>query len=165
MAREDDKFLHIDLGNLDSEWARQARLYNNWGNRLADAHLALDRAKNTLKVTGAECGKEIRRYPERFGLKRATEGAVKDEILLHPAYQKAVRIMNRKKHAAAILEAAVEALQHKKKSLEDLVRLRLADYFSEPQPPKEARRKLEEKIKEETFTRMGKHKKRSSDDD
>jgi hypothetical protein len=160
-VEEEGKFLHIDLGNLDREWARQSRLFNRWATRLANAQLSLDTAKATAKVTGAECAKEIRKYPERFGLKRATDAAVKDEILLHPAYQKAVRVMNRKKHAAAILEAAVEALQHKKKALEDLVRLRLADYFSEPQPPKGARREMEERVAGNTFQRIGNKKRRN----
>lgn len=126
--------LNIDMGRLDKEWAQQPDIYHEAAKELADKRADLDTAKARLDVVAAECGKDIRAMPSKFDISapRVTEKMVEDAVLLHPEYQSALKRMNKLKHDVGILQAMVEALDHKKKALEHLVQLFLSDYFSSP---------------------------------
>lgn len=153
MSQMPERFLEIDQGNLHAEWARQARLYHRAAIKLAEARLAYDTAKSELDVVAAETDKEIRDNPSRYGIKKVSEVAVKNAVLMHPSHKKATKLVNQRKYDVGILQAAVEALEHKKKGLEGSVSLFLSDYFAEPRAPKGARDSIEEGVKREVRTR------------
>lgn len=129
------EFFAVDEDNLLEYLREQPELMYRYSRRLGDAKKDLEEAKGELKVTEAEVKKDIRTNPERYGLKRATDKAVEDEVFLHHAYQDAVTNYNRAKHRVDVLYAAVSALEHRKSALEQMVKLHGQQYFATPRLP------------------------------
>lgn len=127
----------VDLGNLHLEWARQAARYKRHAEILADAKAKVDDAKAQLDVTAAELTLAIASDPKHYDLTKANEYTIKACVVLQPEHKAAVARYNKRKHAAAIAQAAVDALEQKKKALEGEVSLFLNDYWSEPRAPKD----------------------------
>jgi len=149
MATVNDADFRIDAYNLDREWVRQPELYRQYASALADAKMELDEAKNDLSVIKSEVEKEIRQDPEKFGLAKVTEAAVAMAVPLDTRVRDAEEQIIVAKHKVGLLEAAVGALDHKKRALSDLVSLHLADYFSEPTARKDGRETTEDFGKEQ----------------
>jgi hypothetical protein len=124
--------LSIDELALDKEWLGQPNLYLNYATKLADSKRRLDEAKNHLEVVTAELDRSIRLNPVEFGIPKITEGAVSSMISIQSVYQAAQKEVIEAKHEVAIHDAAVTAIEHRKKALENLVTLHLAGYYSEP---------------------------------
>lgn len=129
MSRSD---FEPDKDALDEEWVRQPELYHSYATQLADARMKLEMRKNKLEVVKAELDKEIREDPSEYGIVKVTEGAIAAIIVVNPRYVKALEKVNDGRHAVDILTAAVNALDHKKKALENLVYLHGQNYFSSP---------------------------------
>lgn len=151
MAEESD-FFAVDQHRLDEEWVRQPKLFHEYAVKLADARAEVDRlkakrdlAEEQVEYVAAEINSMIRQDPEQFGLPKVTEDAIKNAVRTHQDYidaqEKVHKIRQREIEArreVGVLEAAVNALEHKKRSLENLVELFLRDYFSSPRAPKAA---------------------------
>lgn len=123
----------IDQNNLDDEWLGQASLYFEYAANQADARGEVEQIKNRLEVLKADIGKAVRDDPKKFGLEKVTERAVDEVIALHPGVQGDQELLVRANHKVEIIGAAVRALDHRRKALEKLVELFLANYFSKPQ--------------------------------
>jgi len=147
--------LEIDRNRLDDEWVDQPKLYKNAAENTANARLEYNRAKAELEIAKAEIDREVRKNPERFGLSKVTETTVASAVSLHPRCKEAMDALITMKHELDVAEALVSALDHRKKALEDLVKLFLADYFAKPRAPQGAQEEVEE------MTR--KHKRRGRD--
>ncbi len=149
MSREQtDDFFTIDQNALDREWLRQPKLYHEYAVQLADARQKLEQQKTAVDVCRAEIDQRVRANPEEHCPNgKATESAIASVIETDPFYKKAVRLMQNARHAVDILVAAVETLDQRKKALENLVQLRLADYFSEPRGPRNSREFVEGETK------------------
>lgn len=148
-----EQFLDIDQSVLHLEWARQPKLYHDKALDLADARLKLDTAKSRHDVIVAEVDREIRETPSAFGISKVTEKVVENAVLMDKRVQNSTAKVNQHKYEVAILSAAVEALDHKKKALEASVQLFLADYFAEPRAPKGARGEVKNMMKSEVRSR------------
>lgn len=129
---EHSEIFDLDPNLLDEEWVRQPVLYHHYAIELANARAELERLRAARDVTTAELDKNIRAVPEEFGLLKITEGGVQQTVILQPRYQEADQAVRDAKHAVDISQVAVDTLDHRKKALEKLVDLRLADYFSTP---------------------------------
>lgn len=125
-------FLEIDPHRLDEEWVNQPNLYYDYASHLADARQAYEDAKNNLELVRAELDKAIREDPEEFGVEKVTEKAVESAVILEDEYQAAQKQVNYSRHTMDVAQAAVGSLDHRKRALEKLVDLFLANYFSEP---------------------------------
>lgn len=128
----DRDHFHIDVNALDQELLRQAQIYHSYAADLADAGKERREAEDALAVTEAEAELEIRENPEDFGLNKITEALVKSAVKTHPEVKKARRGVNILKHQEDVHGAACRAMDHKKRMLEKLVELFLADYFAAP---------------------------------
>lgn len=146
--REPD-FFAIDPNELDREWVRQPGLYHKYATDLADARREFEQAKTQLEIAAADVDSVIRSKPEKFGIEKVTEAAVKAAVLASREYKAATDAVHNARHAVDVLQAAVTTLDHRKKALENLVDLRLANYFSEPRAGSpRAREHMEEKTKQ-----------------
>lgn len=130
------EFFRIDQDRLDEEWVGQAPTYYEYSVKLVDAREEHERAKSREDVVEAELDKEIRRDPASFGITKITEEVVKKTITLQRRYQKAHEEVIQTRHDMGIHQAAVDALEHKKKGLESMVYLHSQGYNSEPRAPK-----------------------------
>lgn len=134
----------IDQNRLDEECVSQPRLYMKYATELADAKFDYDEAKARFDVAKAEIQLDVRDNPEEFGLKKVTEATIEAAVIASEAYQTAQKKVNQCKHAVALLEAAVGAIDHKKRMLENLVTLHGQNYFSQPKPKGMGKEQAEE---------------------
>ena len=126
------EFFDLDANRLDQEWLNQPKLYHEYATKLADARRDHEQAKANLKLVESEARLRIRKNPTQYDLPKATEGAIEEVVVTQPDYRKALHKMLEAKHASEVLQATVDALDHRKKALEKLVELRLHDYYAEP---------------------------------
>lgn len=121
-----------DLDRLEWEWVNQAELAERAHKRVADARLDLDIAEAKLDIIAAELSIKIRKRPKRYGLKSATEAAIKVAISLQPEYKKQLYLCMKRKHRVGVFQARATGAEHKKKGLEKLVDLWAMGYFNRP---------------------------------
>lgn len=152
------KATEIDLDRLDEEWVNQPASFYEYAIQLADAKLKHANAKSKLDVVTAELDILIRSDPNYYNLDKVTEKALEKVVMIQPSYQKAVKAINESKHTMDVLQAMVDALDHKKKALENLVHLHSMNYFSSPRSNKDTHETVGEMEHKAVF---GKNKKRS----
>lgn len=145
--KEIDFELAIDQNSLDQEWLDQPRMYFRYAAQLADARQAYDAARADLDLTKAELDLAIRSDPQQFDLGKVTEASIQATILNQKAYTRARDKLSAAKHEVDVLEAAVGALDHRKRSLERLVELFLANYFSRPSAPNGTQEEVDQMAK------------------
>lgn len=143
MAINPDLF-EIDSANLDEEWMMQPKVFLKYSLKSAEARETFERAKAKLDVARAELDLMIRKDPETFGLEKITESAITNTILLQPEYKEALEEVHTSQHAYNILQATVQALDHRKRALENLVDLHGMQYFAEPQANRAGRGAVED---------------------
>jgi hypothetical protein len=157
-----DNDFTIDAFNLDQEWIGQPDLYRRYAEALADAKQEYDHFRIEANLHRAEVELEIRSDPAEFGIEKVTEGTVKAVLESNDGVVSNDRKVVDAKHKVAVLEAAVQALDHRKRALSDLVSLHLSDYYSKPTAREEDKPAMDEVVKRKT--RKG-HKRRSTSDD
>lgn len=133
-VREDLR-LEVDEHNLLEEWQGQAAMMLDYTIRLADARQEEDEAKAALSVVVAELDANIREAPEDYGLQKATETSVTNAIPGCEEHQAAVAALNGARHAVRVLQGAVDALDHRKRTLQGMTDLWLRQYYSDPKSP------------------------------
>jgi len=137
--------LRIDKYALDEEWQRQSLLYNKWAEAYAEAVEERDIAELELDVVEAELFESVKKDWRRYGLDRSpTDTRAKQIVKLQPQYREAYERYVKAKKNVNMIEAARRALEHKKKALEFITLLWLANYYAEPYVPKEARERMED---------------------
>ena len=122
----------IRANHLDREWRNQPTLVHEYCMKLADAKQHLNEAKATLDVVEAETDREVRMHPSKYGIDKLSENRVQRAVVLSPSYQLANTEVIKRQHDVDVLQAAVNALENKKRALENLVHLWAMSYFSEP---------------------------------
>jgi len=145
MKQKDVEFdIAIDPNQLDTEWCDQPSLYFQYAAKLASARRDVDEAKADLDVTRAELDKAIRLDPASFGLVKITEAAITSAIPTQEKFCDANEAVIEAKHRADILSAAVSALDHRKKALENLVSLFLSNYYSRPKASEKSKERMDD---------------------
>ena len=148
---ERDSLVEIDELQLDKEWIRQPRLFRKYAFAVADAKLAVANRKADLDLAKADLGLKIREDPETFGVKKVTDASVGAAVIVQAEYRTALRRYNKAKHGLDMLMAVVEALEHRKKALENLVQLFSMNYFAEPKEKvNNERSDFKERVKQRT---------------
>lgn len=159
--RVSDEHFQIDRNCLDDEWVSQPDLYRRYATAAADAKQAHEEAKNDSSVVRAQVERDIRSDPEKFGIGKVTEGAIKTAIEVDDRCREAGEAEIEARHRYDVLSAAVGALDHKRSALSNLVQLHSADYFSQPTAPASSREPIEEAGKQ----RARRSQRRRADDD
>lgn len=137
-----ENVVEIDENALDREWCNQSQLALRHALKLAEARKDLDYAKADLDVVDSELDRKVRRTPEVFGIEKITEGVVQGWILRQKEHAEANKALIEAKYKVNIIQAVVDAIEHRKKALENLVQLHLASYFSEPKERGDAKGKM-----------------------
>jgi len=151
-----EKILHIDKHNLDEEWLAQPEMFFWYAEKLADARADVERAKANLQVTAADLDSQIRERPEDFGIVKTTEAALKAAVLCQDDYREAQRVLIEAEHTSDLFDAAVKALDQRKRALENLVSLHGQSYFATPTvkgPHKEAAREHFDDVRKKKLRR------------
>jgi hypothetical protein len=147
MKSNEPDFFEIDKNQLDREWVRQPGLYHKYALQLADAKRDFEQAKTAVDLAEASADSDIRERPQKYGIEKVTEAAVKATVAGHKAVKEAIAALHEARHKVDVLQAAVTTLDHRKKALENLVDLRLADYFAEPRAGRATTTDINERTK------------------
>jgi hypothetical protein len=126
-----EKEIIIDEHFLDKEWIKQSQNYLTISQEAIQADTEAKRSKECLEVVKAELYLSIRKQMEEEG-EKITETLLDNRIKIHADYKNAMANFLENQHAAQILKSAVQAFDQKKSALENLVKLKLAGYYSEP---------------------------------
>lgn len=132
--RKDQK---IDPNQLDVECIRQAERTYHWAQASIKASAKEDRAKFLMELMDARLGLECRQHPERFGLTKITDPGVKAAVRLHSDMGKAFQTWIDAKKDSRLLNAAVAAMETKKRMLLGLISLHGQQYFAGPNVPRD----------------------------
>lgn len=140
MTYEDDIIIDETGLSLDLEWIEQPRLMGKYCSLAAEAHRQMELAKERLDFVYATLERGIRMDPEAYevvpGPRGITEDAIKSAIQIQDEYQEAVRAHIDAKYEYDVANGAVRAFDHRKSSLENLVRLHGQEYFAGPATPR-----------------------------
>lgn len=136
--------IKIDEFQLDREWIKQSTLFMKYAKEAADADSKRKRAKEKLEVTRAEVDLDYRKDPPE-GLK-VTEKVIEGLVKTDERYEKAFEEYQTAEYEYSILSAAVRAIEQKKSALENLVKLQLGGYFSEPKEEVNNEEKVDDRI-------------------
>lgn len=137
----------IDESALDTEWRDQPEMYYETAEQYAGAKYEADRLSNELKLVASDVEFDIRKNPGKYGLEKVTEAVVTATVTKNAAYQEAMDAWRKQKHEVDILSGALEALNHRRKALENLVTLHCANYYSTPRVTGEAGEQRQERLK------------------
>lgn len=137
--------LEINPEELDLEWLQQPMLYARYAQETTRLKAHADRMKEEAEVVYASVAYEVRANPEQFGLTKVTEAGVEQAIRLSRRFQEAKEAQFAAAEEAAQGFNALQALEHRKSALENLVKLHGAHYFSGPSVPHDLGRMMAEK--------------------
>jgi len=156
-----EKDMHIDEEALDVELLNQPERVYKYSKLLAEAKQELELAKENLSLVKAEIDLDIRYNPDKYKLQKVTETAITNIILLEEEYKEAQARLNKAMYEVNVLQGAVYAINDRKSSLENLVKLHGQDYFAGPSIPHNLSELRKEK-QEELHHNIGKSMKRKS---
>lgn len=153
MTEDDLDLFNINPHRLDEECVNQPRLRRKYGDLLAEAKRTLARAEKNLEEVKARTDFKIRKNPEAYGLtsERITENMVKVQVLLNKKVQQAEEEAINAQYEVDKLSGDVSAIEHRKTAIQDLTKLRLADYYADPKIDEEARHLLGKKKTDRAF--------------
>lgn len=127
----DRSLFTIDSQHLDLEWEKQSSNCFEACRLAAQARLCVEDLKRQLDVRKAEADTSIRRDPAKYGFTaKPTEGAIDSVVTQMPQIQDLMDQVARARYQFDICNAAVTALENKKKGLESLTQLRAMNYYS-----------------------------------
>lgn len=140
----------IDEMKLDRECVRLPTDYLRFAHMSADAKRDLNTAENRLKAVEADVAQQVRETPARFGLEKVTEAGITAAVRSSKEYVEAMVELGEARHAADIAQAAVWALEFKKRSVTLLVELHGMSYYSNPKISEQGRKAVDEQAKRAT---------------
>lgn len=118
----------LDKFALDFESERQASIYLHWSQESAKARRKRDRAKLEFEMRSAELATTFRANAE----KKPTNDQVSEYLASHKELRGLREDWIDAEYDYNELEGACTALEMKKSSIENLVKLHLNQYFSRP---------------------------------
>lgn len=140
----DFSYFDLDETQLDKAWLDQARHFLEASLAVADRRADCDRAKALIDSVTAEVCLEIRKSPDEFDLDKATDKGVEAAATCNVRVKKAQEKYIVAKHALDRAVAVVNALEHRKRALENLVSLFGMNYYADPKArTKEDREEME----------------------
>jgi hypothetical protein len=154
--------LKIEETALDVECLNQPRLMMKYSEEYASVQAEMADAKEELDVFEAKADAAIRNDPEKYGITKITEAAVKAAILLDEDCAEKRKELRRLKEKVDLISGAVRSVDARKKMLELLVQLYGQQYFAGPKIPrdihKEARARFEQESSNEKVKKAMKRK-------
>jgi hypothetical protein len=98
--------------------------------------MEVDKAKEAFELTKAELDKEIRSYPDRFGIEKITDKVVENTLPMQKDYKEASERLINAKFELDVANGALRAMEARKDALENLARLLGLQYFAGPKIPR-----------------------------
>jgi len=117
-------------------------------------------AKEDMEYEKAQIDFAIREDPDKYGIAKITENAINNAIIMEDSYQAKRTAYNEATRHVNVLQGVVYAINDRKSSLENLVKLHGQQYFAGPSTPHNLA-ELQEEKRNEMHHRIGKSMKRT----
>lgn len=127
----------IDPAELDVAAIEQADRFFYWAERAARARVVLDRTKLQVDLAESRLTIECRKEPSKFGIGKITDATVGHAVHNHPDYKAVCDLHLEAREEYLLLDAAVEAMEQRKRMIEILVTLHGQQYFAGPKVPRD----------------------------
>lgn len=127
--------IKIDESALDIECLDQASLMLQICKLQSHLEKEEDLARENLDFVKANLDMEIRTDPNKFGVDKVTEGAIKSAILSNDSYKQASNAYINAKYENNVAKGAVRSFDQRKTMLEVLTKLHGQQYFAGPKTP------------------------------
>jgi len=121
--------VHIDALHLDAQ--EHSDLVDDAGELAAEAKLASRRKQLEYEEVKAASDKEVRLFPEKFGLAKTTEPSIKAAVTLHPDVHQAYIDMIEADRDTDLANALKDAFHHRKAMLQIEAQLYHDNYWGE----------------------------------
>lgn len=157
------KLVKVDPLNLDKECIRLPSDLLKVSHLAMEARRMLDEAKAKMELTEATVQAEVRADPASFGVLRVTEAAIKGAVARDTRVVEVNKEYVECRHQADLLQAAIQAMEAKKRSLQMLVELLALGYFSHVPISPEGKKAVEEVTKDKVRRFAGKEVHHESD--
>lgn len=144
------KEVEIDESSLDLEWLNHPSKVLKVTELQAQLKKELDMASEELSCIKAELDLAIRRDPRKYGIEKITETAIGSATQMDENYQEATQKVIDARYEYQNAQGAVTAFDHRKSSLENLVKLLNQGYFAGPSLPRNISEEKELKSKNAT---------------
>jgi len=131
--------LWINKVDLPGEWERQPQLFMYWAEEYAYAILTRDREKDQVELILADLDGAIRADPDAYGLKKVTDASVSAAAKRTQTYIDGQERLHQANLVVNRMAAARSAMDHKRKALDNLTSLALADFYGSNTAPAESR--------------------------
>jgi hypothetical protein len=122
----------IDPNRLPEEILRHSAMYLKFAMQLQNARNDERRFDQQLDLDELDLAKRIRRNPQDFDLEKATDSAVKEMIKSHEDFAARRQQLLSLKHKIGILDAIVNACDHRKRMLELYVDIWKGGWHADP---------------------------------
>lgn len=136
---------------LDMEWLDQPKLILKYSEMLATARVRYEKSKEKMDVYEAELALSIRSAPKDYGIDKITEQVIKYTIAADEERSVLYKEVIQKKYNVDMLQSAVNAFEHRKKALENLVTLHGQQYFAGPSVPRNLAEEYKARIAKANF--------------
>lgn len=147
----------INRFKLPQECEEHSSLYQYYADLLADARVDVDVEKDRLNIVEAERELDIRKNPPESP--KITEAVIKALVQSDGKVVKRKGKLGGAKDGLYHLEAAVTALEHRKRMLDSLVQLLIAGYYSAPKTERKPDMKETDKASANVRGKLNKNKK------
>lgn len=137
MAKEQERLFSDDIKinkyKLEEECEKQASIYFYWAEKLAEAKTRLDEAVDKSKLISAQSEMAIRKnwddkYSNKYG--KQTENGIK--AVLEIEMEVSRQNIRDAQSEVNILQASVNALEHRKYELDNLTTLLVKGFYAAP---------------------------------
>jgi hypothetical protein len=139
-------YVTINPDALDDEWVHFPSRYMEVIQQSVEARIAADEAKDRFDLARARADDEIRKEPESFDIPKVTENAIKNAVELHPKVLKAKEAWMHARKEQMILQGAVDAMDAKRKALENIVQLQISGMYAEPKGGGKVQAQMKERV-------------------
>lgn len=138
-----EKDISINKYKLDEECLSHSAVYSRYASAQAEAKTAVSKAKDNLELIESERGLAIRDALVKAGNK-VTEAMINSALISDKEVIEAKNELRQAEEVYAKLGVAVQAFEHRKSELDNLVKLYCSGYFSVPTINAGARKNINE---------------------
>ena len=146
-----EKDTQIDNSALDVEWLKQPTLMFQYTQHQAKMEQKYTDTIEEFELYMAKIDKDVRTNPEEYEITgKVTETVVKNTIITSEKYEENKHKVVLAKYELDVAKGAVRAIDTKKTSLENLVKLHGQSYFAGPSVPRDLDKEWEKQEKQKS---------------
>jgi len=124
------KLVKIDFHKLHENWQNQADLLMDYSDASADITMRIDKIKERMSKREADFDKWIRADPDKYGIAKITDSAIKAQIILDKECQGHRDEIIQLTYELNILKGAIKSHEKRTKALEWISQLWIKNYFN-----------------------------------